>query len=119
MIDVSALLSDPALSRPFEVLRSIDSFLPDSEGEAATPVTSSISAEGSVQPASPGDLKRYLPEGVRNTEYIKVYTATQLLIADESGQRSDVIVWQGRRFVVEQLRRWDEFGYTQAFAGRL
>lgn len=60
----------------------------------------------SVQPASGTDLER-LPEGLRTTDIVTVFTSDALRVANEtSGYKSDRVVFQGEEYEVIEVEQW-------------
>lgn len=65
--------------------------------------------QGTAQPAS-GQVIQMLPEGKRNIEAILVFAPIELefTTAEPRLQRSaDIIIWQGREYEVQTVRKWD------------
>jgi hypothetical protein len=76
-------------------------------GRAVPGVPATFDITASVQPASGRDLLR-LPEGQRSIETCVLFTATQLLVAVEgSGNISDVVEIDGRKWEIQNVARWD------------
>lgn len=72
------------------------------------PTPSTIRA--AVQPARPTELVN-LPEGQRTRGAIKLYTNAPLLVADvETGQRADVVTYDGRGWVIHETAKYQGFG---------
>ena len=69
-----------------------------------SPISSTI--RGSFQPLD-GKEREALPEGVRQSETMKVYTKTNLRTSDQNtNSPADEIEYDGRRFVVYQVDKW-------------
>ena len=74
----------------------------DGKPSFAAPTDSTIQA--SVQPANGRDLQ-ILSEGLRGRETIKVYTTSDLVVAEVDGARSDELVVDGLVFQVHSVGR--------------
>lgn len=75
-------------------------------GRTITPASTESSIRGSFQPLD-GKEREALPEGVRQSETIKMYTKSDLRTADQhEGTPADEIEYDGRRFVVYQADKW-------------
>jgi len=60
--------------------------------------TSTITIQASVQPATGEDMIT-LPEGRRMSDYVKIYTATNLQVLGEGvGLQPDVLTWRGHSY---------------------
>jgi hypothetical protein len=68
----------------------------------------SFSMTASVQRLTPQETAA-MPEGQRSSEWIKVYTGTQLLRADESERtKGDVVLFHGREYEVKKIEDWTD-----------
>ena len=75
-------------------------------GRTITPAPTEEQIQGSFQPLN-GKEREALPEGVRSSETLKVYTGVDLRTADQhEGTPADEIEYDGRRFVVYQVDKW-------------
>jgi hypothetical protein len=66
---------------------------------------------GTAQPAT-GKILELLPEGKRSSETILVFApiTMEFTAADSEAQRSgDIIVWEGRRYEVQIVRKYASF----------
>lgn len=61
-----------------------------------------------VQPASGNTLKR-LPDGAQLSKWCTVYTQETLVEADE-GRYADIVVWNGRRYQVQIVADYSNWG---------
>ena len=69
-------------------------------GKFILPEQSSIVVKASVQPLKATEMEA-LPEGRRNAHAVKIYSDTELLMADQgSGVQADQFDWLGRRYEV-------------------
>jgi len=89
----------------------------DEHGRWKEAPTEEISIDAVVQPARGKELQR-LPEGRRTSESIKVYTTTPLFSAEvEDQNQPDILVWQGKKYQIETIDNWEEYGdYYKALA---
>lgn len=78
-------------------------------------ITLTISA--SVQPFQMHELNA-LPEGVRDNEWLWVYTREQLYGSTE-GKSGDIFVWRGHKWKVARVEEWKHGGYTRAMATKM
>ena len=106
--DVTELLGDADFVDSFSVIRRVNSV--NNYGENVLS-ESTISAVGSIQPASPDDMQR-LPDSVRRRDAITVYSVTRI----SPDAYPDVVVWNGKKY---QAQTSDDFGnygagYTRA-----
>lgn len=61
-----------------------------------------------IEPLRPREIM-ILPEGERTREYVRVYTETQLVTADESAQTmGDRVDYNGREYEVQQCEIWND-----------
>lgn len=81
---------------------------------AAAPFT----LAASVQPAGGRQVLR-LPEGLRSTETIALWTSTELRGALEEGATGDRLTWQGTVYEVQVVKPWRQAGYFEAIATRV
>lgn len=105
-IDVSELMLDPDFVSNFTIIErtpTVNGF-----GENVLAESAPIPAVGSVQSPGKETLKR-LPDGVSITNIKTVYIKRSLK-ADASGEYSDQVVWQGKRYNVISCLPWDNFG---------
>lgn len=104
-LDVSFLMNDPDFVDPVSIVRrttTINDYGENQLGETT------ITAIASVQ-AADGETLASLPEAARLTDVRNIFTKTEL-IQDENGKYSDVIIWQGKRYILMHVRPWDNFG---------
>ena len=112
-IDVSFLLSDPDFGDTFTLVKRGVSV--NSVGETVLTETSAADVVGSVQSGSTDDLV-LAPNGARLSDIITVYYGGDLSVERINGY-SDVIVWKGRRYTVQDIAGdWNNYGtgYTKA-----
>lgn len=79
------------------------------EGVYVPGSTSTFSIRAAVQPVSGRDLLR-LPEGLRTSELIAIWTATALQTASPQGAPADRIAYNGTNYEVQQVEYWAENG---------
>jgi hypothetical protein len=71
-----------------------------------------VSFRASIQPMNGRELL-VLPEGERTREYIKLYTDTQLNMADPvTGAKGDLVSYKGRTWEVTQSNDWNLNDYA-------
>lgn len=84
-----------------------------SNGVRVAGSTSTLSITASVQPVTGRELER-LPEGMRTTEVVKLYTTTALRTAD-SGDPDHISI-DGETYEVQLVERWTAKGYYKIMA---
>lgn len=111
LIDVTDLLTDPDFTDPITIISRTSTV--DAHGENQLADTSRA-AVAVVEAASGETLKR-LPAGAVVSDYITVYT-NEHLVADSPGGYADVVQWQGKRYQVQVVTDWTNWGpgWTQA-----
>ena len=78
----------------------------------------------SIQPASGRDLQR-LPEGLRSSEVIVIWTKTLLKVLGSTNsagatQPADTLVYEGETYQVERCERWVQAGnFYEALARKV
>lgn len=73
------------------------------EGEWIPGSTASVNIMASIQPVS-GEDQITVPEGRRLTDFIKVYTGTEVLPVDEpTSQQPDKLTWRGNVYECVQV----------------
>lgn len=115
-LDVSEVLSDPDLIEPTGLVRVRRTQTISAQG-LATNAEASTAFSGVVT-AGKGDSLRRTDAGNNAQGNITVTTTTDLR-AELPGQDADIVVWQGRRYVVESIADYRNFGYVQAFCDLL
>ena len=75
-------------------------------GRTIRPSPTTSAFRGSFQPLR-GKEREALPEGVRASDTLKVYTKSELRTADQhTGTPADEVDYDGRRYVVYQVDRY-------------
>ena len=89
-------------------------------GRRAAPATSTFEIVASIQPATGRDMKR-LPEGIRTTEIMTVFTSTELFQAlPESAREADRVAIDGGSFEMQVVERWAALGnYWRCVVARI
>lgn len=113
MIDISELIDDHDFAQTFTVTRATGSFA--NEGRFST-TTTDITKTGIIQPASYEDQVKYLPEGQRQANAIRIWCRDEIVQADGKGALSDVITWGGGKHRVAFSKHWNQHGYWFAIA---
>jgi len=76
------------------------------DGRYVEGTESEITMAASIQPAR-GSQVQFLPEAQRTGEELVGYFAGEVFTSRaQSGKNSDVVVWQGARYLVLSVRRW-------------
>lgn len=87
-------------------------------------VDSTLTIKAAIQPATGRDLQR-LPEGLRTSEVIAVWTQTMLRVlgtiqSTGESQPPDTILYESESYQIETCDRWVQAGnYYKALARRL
>lgn len=112
MPDVTELLFDPDLgAQEFEVTRRTGKW---SGGRMAVESEETIKAIGIIQPPSAEQLA-FFPEGERRKGQIVIYTTTTLHLT-EGTDITDDVTWNGEKYKLVNVKRWDDYGYVEAYA---
>lgn len=82
--------------KPYAVTRaSVGEYV---DGNFVPGSTSAVPITATIQPATLED-QIVLPAGKRLSDYVRVYTSTELLTAaEESGQQPDQLTWHGHTY---------------------
>lgn len=82
-----------------------------SDGLFTGPVATTLtSLSVSLQPMN-GDEQQLLPEGLRTTEVVKIYSRDELRVADApNGVQSDRVVYKGETYEVFDIQDWNDHG---------
>lgn len=76
----------------------------------AKAIESTFDFRGSIQPLSGRELKQ-LPEGSRDQNRKKLYTATELFTVRSSASKlPDHVTYKGETFIVDKVADWDDLG---------
>lgn len=112
MPDVSALLFDPDLgAQEFTIKRRTGKWI---GGRMTVDSETIIRAIGVIQPPSAEQLV-FFPEGERRKGQIVIYTTTMLHLTDGSDIADDV-TWNGEQYKLVNVKRWNDYGYVEAYA---
>jgi galactose-6-phosphate isomerase len=109
-IDVTELLCDPDFVDEISLITRKPSVNLYGELSVEETVTDSI---GSVQPAS-GKVLQRLPEAMRLNDMSTFWFKGQI-IASEPGKYASILVFKGKRYQVQSIQDWSNFGagYTE------
>lgn len=114
MPEVQFLLSDPELgAHPFTVTRKTGKWvsgrlvIQENQTQTLNPV-------GIIVPPEAEQLE-FFPEGDRRKDKKAIYTKTMLHVS-EGDTVSDTIQWNGDRYRILKVERWDEYGFCVAYA---
>jgi len=70
-----------------------------------------ITIRAVIQTATDEDLQK-VDEGRRTKGGIRVFTASELRTASVEGQHQpDVVLWEGRKWQVEKVDNWADYGF--------
>lgn len=116
LLDVSEVLSDPDLIEPTGLVRVRRTQTISGQGMATNAEAST--AFSGVVTAGKGDALRRTPDGSNALGNITVTTTTELR-PERPGEDADIVVWQGRRYIVESIADYRNFGYVQAYCDLL
>lgn len=110
LVDVTELLTDPDFVDPVTLIDR-QPFI-NSLGENTLRETS-LDTVGSVQPASGKAIQR-IPEALRVAN-MSSFWVKATIIASAPGKYSSILVFKGRRFQVQTVFDWSNFGqgYTE------
>lgn len=109
-IDVSSLLSDPDFVDPVQLVTRTSQ--KNSLGENIISSTT-VQTVGSVQPASFKVVQK-LPEALRVAD-VSSFWLRGTIIATAPGKYSSILVFKGKRYQVQTVADWSNFGegYTE------
>lgn len=116
LLDVSEVLSDPDLIEPTGLVRVRRTQTVSPQGLASN-AEATLPFSGVVT-AGKGDSLRRTDAGNNAQGNVTVTTTTDLR-AEAPGQDADIVVWQGRRYIVESIADYRNFGYVQAYCDLL
>lgn len=117
LINVSAIVSDPAFAQVFNILRSTGSWL-NGVWQSATV---SVPSYGVIANPSVRELEM-IPEGDRVKGAIVVWTVAEIFTThatEGAGGSSDIVQWRGHNYRVLEAKVWADFGYYRAIAVRM
>lgn len=88
-------------------------------GKLSTPASTPLPIVAMIQPATGKDLQ-LLPEAMRSSQVLAIWTSTPLLTVDEATQQlPDEISYHGVLFQVQRVEPWGDLGnYIKALARR-
>ena len=116
-IDVTELMTDPDFLSAITLIRRTAAV--GSDGENTITDSASVTVRMVVQPGA-GDMLERLPESVRNKEFISIWYKNQIINgAATAGNYADVLVWGGKRYIVEHVEPFGNWGrgYWAGVAG--
>jgi hypothetical protein len=117
LIDVSAIVVDPCFACPLTVERREGAY--DDEGLWHEVSLDSFTIQAAVQPTTSEDMD-HTAHGERIDGGIKLYTTSDLRSSNaQVPGEADVILYQGERWKVTKVWRWNAHGYYKVMAGRL
>lgn len=116
MINLSAVVTNPALTQPYKVLRSTVKFV--AGGTENT--TATLTFRGVVSVASAQDLKSF-PQADVIRGGIVIHGKDQLLLTRKGPPKglADIVVWKGEQYRVEQASPYGSYGFFKSVASRI
>lgn len=111
-LDLSDVVNDPDLAEPFGLTRIRRVQAVGNDGIAVD--TEVSDAFQGVVTAGKGDTLARTPDGSRAAGNMTV-TSSFDLVPNDGDQDADIVVWQGRRYVVQSIADYRNFGYIQAY----
>lgn len=109
------LMYDPELVQSFQIVHR--AFTVNADRTTTASDVSTESAVGVVVPASPKALD-VLPQGTRLQDVLRVFTRADVNTGDGKTTLSDVIVFDGFRWVVFTQNNWTHNGFVEVTAVR-
>lgn len=117
-MDLSDAIAELATGS-YEITRTAAGTWSETTGEYTPGATTTETIDAVVVPASGEQLQR-LPEGLRSSSSIAVYTAVALKPAEANGAPGDRLTWGGQVFEVQVVKPWNEAGgFCEAVAVRI
>ena len=117
LVDVSSIVMDPCFACLLTVERRAGSY--DDEGIWQETALDTFTVQAAVQPATSEDLDQ-TGHGERIDGGIKLYTTSELRSStSQPPAEADVILYQGNRWKVTKVWRWNDHGYFKVMAGHL
>lgn len=110
-IDVSELMSDPDFVDPIQVIQRTPTVNSLGENTFTETVRTTV---GSVQPASYKTVQK-LPEAMRVADVSSFWVKGDMISAGVAGRYASILVFRGRRYQVQTVADWSNFGegYTE------
>lgn len=105
-LDVTEILSDPDLADTFSVVRRTETV--GSNGRPTLTEVTTDNVVGVVTPGDPGNLTR-TDDSAMASNLITISTTFRLR-ALGAGFQADVILYDGMRYTVKAMKRWQRFG---------
>lgn len=114
-IDLSDVVSDPDMAETFTILRSKGGFVSGGWEDSR----SSIAGYGVVSVAEQKDLNM-LPEGTQVSEARVFHSIQNMILINETNLNlSDILVWNGVKYLAHKSADYSNFGYYRAIAVRM
>lgn len=107
MINVSEVITDPDFNQQFEVIRRNGQWV---DGRYETTETS-MEVDGVIVTSDNRTLD-VTPEGNLHTGTIGIWTLYTLYVTQEGEGLSDVVVWMGDRYIIQDSRPHIQYGYN-------
>lgn len=112
LLDMSDILDDPDITEPFGLTRIRRVQDVGTNGIATDSEVADLFT--GVVTAGKGDTLQRTPDGSRAAGNMTITTSFEL-IPNEGGQDADLVEWNGRRYVVQSIADYRNFGYIQAY----
>jgi hypothetical protein len=113
-LDLSELVTDPEFLSDIVRYRPVGGFVAGLEGRYRNTHTPT-ELTAIVQPTSNPDKTTPMPEGERMDGWIEIYSAQSLFMVGAAND-SDVVGWNGGKYRVMKVERYEAYGYYVAYA---
>lgn len=113
MINLSSVVMSPAFKKTMQRIR-VTSVLAN-EGELTRTEDSTDSIDGTIMPASQGDLVEFKIEGEQTNSFAILYVTpdTDVVWADGEGIEGDLIIDKGTKYRAYGGRNFRDYGYIK------
>jgi hypothetical protein len=117
MIDISEMITDPDFAIIFQIERQTGGAF--EHGEYAE-TASIFTVTGIIHPYNP-KRQEYDLEGNIITGDIYVYCKHKLCLSRDDAETgtSDIVIWNGERYKLKDVKNWSQHGYYRAVAERI
>jgi hypothetical protein len=112
-MNVGAVLDNPRFVQAFQIKRTTRTF--SNEGRVSVGAATMISATGVVQPAKRADVLRLQAEGERVNNVLWFMSRAEIRHPEGVDGNEDEIVFAGNTYRLLDSKRWEAFGYSEAW----